>query len=150
MNIIIKQAENSDITEIARLFDAYRVFYKQKSDLKLAVDFLSERIKNAESIIYYATNSKGEYLGFTQLYPSFSSASAKRVWVLNDLYVKENARGKDVAKELMNQAKEYAVKTKAKGLSLCTAKTNTTAQHLYESLNYIKNRDFDYYFLTTE
>ncbi|MBB1314948.1 GNAT family N-acetyltransferase, partial [Aliivibrio sp. SR45-2] len=34
---------------VSPLFDAYRVFYGQKSNSELAFDFLSQRVKNEES-----------------------------------------------------------------------------------------------------
>jgi len=148
MEVIIKRANNSDIPELSKLFDAYRVFYKQESDLDLAVEFLSERIKKSESTIFVAITNENKYVGFTQLYPSFSSVSAKRTWILNDLYVQESARGNGVAKKLMNKAKLLAKENKAKGISLGTAKTNTSAQNLYESLGYERDNVYYSYFLT--
>ncbi|RTZ66742.1 MAG: GNAT family N-acetyltransferase [Aquificaceae bacterium] len=148
MNIFIKRADISDVPEIAKLFDAYRVFYKQESDLALASTFLSDRINHAESIIFVAVTEQNKYVGFTQLYPSFSSAFTQRIWILNDLYVEENSRGNGIAKKLMNKAKEFAKETQARGISLNTEKTNTIAQNLYESLGYEKNTIFYNYFLT--
>ena len=148
MDVIIKKAVNSDIPELSKLFDAYRVFYKQESDLNLAVEFLSERIKNSESTIFVAITNENNYVGFTQLYPSFSSVSAKRTWILNDLYVQERARGNGVATKLMNKAKELAKENQLKGISLSTAKTNTNAQNLYESLGYERDSVYYSYFLT--
>jgi len=146
-SVIIEEAEFSDLKEISKLFDAYRVFYKQPSDLLLANQFLSERIDKHESVIFYAKNNKEEYLGFTQLYPSFSSVSAKRIWILNDLFVSEKARGLGIGKNLLNRAKEFALETDAKGIALETDITNVNAQGLYESLGYIKNSEHFYYFL---
>jgi len=148
MKVTIKRADNSNVLELSKLFDAYRVFYKQESDLDLALEFLSERIKNSESTIFIAITSKNQYVGFTQLYPSFSSALAKRTFILNDLYVKKDARGNGVAKKLMNKAKEFAKENKAKNIILRTAKTNKNAQKLYESLGYKQDTVYYSYFLT--
>ena len=150
MEISIKKADILDIPEISKLFDAYRVFYKQESDLALASSFLSERINHAESIIFAAITEQNQYVGFTQLYPIFSSTFAKRTYLLNDLYVEESSRGNGVAKKLMNRAKEFAKEGKAKGITLNTAKTNESAQNLYESLGYKRNTVFHNYFLTIE
>ncbi len=142
----ILRAEPADIDGIARLFDAYRTFYGQPSDLALASDFLAERIRHEESVIFYARDAAERYLGFTQLYPVFSSISAQRSWILNDLYVAESARGCGVGRLLMNRAREHALATGATGLPLETAKSNTTAQRLYESLGYVRNDEFYSYF----
>lgn len=76
--IQIIQATLSNLTELAILFDTYRQFYEQESDLTLAKNFLKQRIENNESVIFMAYDD-GKALGFTQLYPSFSSVSAQRL-----------------------------------------------------------------------
>ncbi|MCQ4310604.1 GNAT family N-acetyltransferase [Pseudomonas stutzeri] len=144
----ILRAEVAEVSGIAPLFNAYRMFYGQPSDLALANIFLAERIRNDESVIFYARDAAGTYLGFTQLYPIFSSISAQRSWILNDLYVAESARGRGIGRMLMNRASEHAMATDAVGLALETAKTNTGAQHLYESLGYVRDNEFYSYFLS--
>ena len=149
MEVFVKRATVDDINEVSRLFDAYRVFYEQASDIDLAINFISERINNDESVIFYAINSNGNYLGFTQLFPSFSSVSVKRLWILNDLYVLPEARRSGVAKKLMAAAKVVATETNAKGIGLSTAADNLNAQALYESLDYQKDTEFYNYLLDT-
>lgn len=88
-----------------------------------------------------------DVLGFTQLYPGFSSVSARPSWILNDLYVSPNARRAGVAKLLMNTAKDFADSTQAKGISLETSLDNVNAQALYETLGYKKSDGFYSYYL---
>ncbi len=142
----IQKASLHDLDLIAPLFDAYRSFYQQPSDLDLAKAFLFERLQGQESVIFFAINEQGAGLGFVQLYPSFSSVSAKRLWILNDLFVAASARRQGVARQLMQRARDYAIETGAKGLFLETAHDNFQGQSLYESLRYQKNSEF-YYFL---
>ena len=139
-------AISKDIDSVAPLFDAYRQFYAQKSDLKLAKKFIAERLKNKQSIIFVAFLEK-KAVGFVQLYPSFSSVSAAKILVLNDLYVVSEARKLGVARALMNKAKDYALKNKIKKLSLATAKNNLMAKSLYESLGYVLDLSYDHYSL---
>ncbi len=87
----------------------------------------------------------GNYIGFTQLYPTFSSISMARAWILNDLYVTKNARKKGVGELLLQKVKEFASETKAKSISLSTAPDNDTAQRLYEKHGYIKDVQFYHY-----
>ncbi len=145
MAVEIKRAIQSDLDRIAELFDDYRVFYKQSSDKKLALKFITERFNNNESVIFYAIDTEGNYVGFTQLYPSFSSVSAQRCWVLNDLYVSKDVRSLGVGTLLLNKAKNYAIKTNTKGLKLETGKDNIGAQKLYQKLGYKKDTDFSYF-----
>lgn len=145
MTILIKPI--TDLTylkEIAIVFDLYRQFYKQPCNILLAERFLRERILGRESIIFAAFD--GEHIvGFTQLYPSFSSVSAQRSWVLNDLFVRDNYRKQGIAEQIMTHAKDFAVQTHAKGLALETAEDNP-AQHLYERLGWEKEAGFLHYF----
>lgn len=147
MKINTRQATLNDIGQLATLFDKYRVFYQQKSDLTLAQKFLTMRIANNESIIFVAENLEQQLLGFTQLFPSFSSVSAKRTWTLNDLYVAVEHQQLGIGTQLLNYAKKHAQQTQSKGLFLQTAKTNTKAQKLYQSLGY-QQQDYLGYFLT--
>ncbi|WP_131669147.1 GNAT family N-acetyltransferase [Psychrobacter pygoscelis] len=143
----IIQVTASELASVVPLFDNYRVFYGQPSDLDLARSFLSARLANAESVILLAKDDDDKPIGFTQLYPSFSSVSAARTWVLNDLYVLEEYRGQGIGRQLLNAARDHAVSTKAKGISLQTARDNTNAQQLYESVGYVMDTEYFNYFL---
>ncbi|ANO52128.1 GNAT family N-acetyltransferase [Woeseia oceani] len=149
MNISIRRASLDNVAGVAKLFDAYRVFYKQKSDPDLALQFLTDRLGNAESVIFFAEDESGNYLGFTQLFATFSSVSAERMWILNDLYVDSAARGHGVGTRLMNAARDHSIESGAKGLTLSTATDNTTAQSLYETLGYERDTEFYSYYLAT-
>ncbi|TQR12786.1 GNAT family N-acetyltransferase [Psychrobacillus soli] len=142
----IYQATINDLDSLVELFDLYRQFYKQASDLKGAREFLEERLMKKESIIFIAFDD-GKAIGFTQLFPSFSSVSMQKSWVLNDLYVKEAARRKGVAEKLINQAIDFAGETSAKGILLETAADNVNAQKLYEKIGF--KRDTSYYYFFT-
>ena len=143
----VRQAGIDDLDRIVPLFDAYRQFYRQPSDIGLARSFLLERFQNQQSIIFLALDPDGSATGFTQLYPSFSSASAKRIYVLNDLFVVPEARGRKIGRALLEAAAEYGRKTGAARLTLSTALDNTTAQALYESFGWQRDNVFCTYTL---
>ena len=141
----IHQATINDLDSLTELFDFYRIFYKQASDLEGAREFLEERLSKNESVIFIAYED-GKPVGFTQLFPSFSSVSMQKSFVLNDLYVKETARRKGVAKELINRAIALAKETNAKGILLETGKENVIAQKLYEMIGFTKESNYYYYY----
>ncbi len=143
MSIEIRKVNINEVEKVAEVFNKYRVFYGQKNDLCLAKDFLFQRIRNCESVIFCAFNEKDEAVAFTQLYPTFSSISARNSWILNDLFVDEENRKKGIARLLMQSAKELAVITDSKSIFLQTGHENKSAQNLYESLGYV--RDEEYY-----
>ncbi|MEC0370568.1 GNAT family N-acetyltransferase [Paenibacillus chibensis] len=144
----VYQASADDLEDLAVLFNEYRMFYKQESDLEGTRVFLSERLALKESILFIARDESGQAMGFTQLYPSFSSVSMQRMFILNDLYVKPVCRKQGAAAKLLEAAREYASALQVKGLELSTAKDNLTAQRLYEQSGYEKDTEFEHYFLS--
>lgn len=140
------QARFEHLEEVSKLFDQYRVFYKSSSDIEAARKFLQQRFQKEDSIIFVVSND-GRIVGFTQLYPSFSSVSMKRVWILNDLFVEQACRKKGIAKLLLSAAEDLARETEAIRIILATQISNITAQSLYESLGYYKDEEFYHYLL---
>jgi GNAT superfamily N-acetyltransferase len=143
MALQIKRAVEEDIAAVAPLFNGYRMFYKQPTDIIAAAKFLTHRIQKDESVIYIA-ELDGKAVGFCQLFPIFSSVSLKRTWLLNDLFVDETARGKGVATALLQAAKAFGFDTGAKWLLLQTGADNKTAQAVYEKNGWQKLTDCFY------
>lgn len=130
------------------LFDDYRQFYDQKGDLEGARTFLEERLSLNESVVFMALHGDTP-VGFTQLFPSFSSVSMQRLWILNDLYVRPAWRGRRVGERLLEAASELARASGAKGVQLETAIDNVSAQRLYERYGYKRDTEFHHYAWTT-
>ena len=146
--MIIRKATIGDIDAVAVLFDKYRIFYKQPSDIPAAKRFLTDRITHDESVIFVVLLDS-TIVGFTQLYPIFSSVGMKRCWILNDLFVTEEARGSGAADALLKAAQEMGAETDSRWLVLQTATTNYRAQKVYERNGWKKEVDFfsyNYYF----
>jgi ribosomal protein S18 acetylase RimI-like enzyme len=138
---------------IAPLFDAYRQFYEQAADAQLAHDFIEARLNNDESVIFLAIGNRGGEpmaLGFTQLFPTFCSVSAKNVWILGDLFVAPLARRLGVAKLLMTESKNFGKKSGAAWMQLQTAYTNQAGQALYEGLGWVRDEEFYTYSILFE
>jgi ribosomal protein S18 acetylase RimI-like enzyme len=145
MNIV--RASQKHISEVARLFDLYRQFYGCESNLTLATEFIVDRMNKGESEIFLASED-GNAKGFVQLYPSFCSVDAVKIFILYDLYVDKGARNLGIGEDLMNKAKEFVKQSGAARIDLLTAKDNKAGQHLYEKLGYNKvNEDFFTYSL---
>lgn len=147
MSFQIRQATIHDLDVLVPLFDGYRQFYKQPSDPARARDFLAERFAHQESVILLTCDEQGVGLGFTQLYPLFSSVRAVRIYLLNDLFVVADARRLGVASALMMASADHARALGAASLSLATALDNTPAQALYESLGWKRDHEFCEYAL---
>lgn len=152
MTMKIRIAHLDDLAPLTELFNAYRQFYEESSDIDLAKRFLKDRLNKKDSIIFVAEstvdeNSVNTYeaqqlIGFCQLYPTFCSVIATPICVLYDLFVEANIRKSGVGKALMLAAHEYAADNGYTRLDLTTAKTNLTAQSLYESLGWVRDDIF--------
>jgi GNAT superfamily N-acetyltransferase len=147
VGIKVIRAGVDDVNTVAPLLDQYRQFYGQKPDLRGATDFLTERLRARQSVVFLAVeedDSPAVGLGFVQLYPSFSSVRMRPLWILNDLFVAQQARRGGVARLLMDAALGLARSTGAARLVLSTAKDNVPAKSLYLSLGYRVDEVFDH------
>jgi ribosomal protein S18 acetylase RimI-like enzyme len=142
----IRRATLADLEPVAALFDLYRQFYDQSADREAARRFIRDRLACADAVIFVA-ELDGVAVGFTQLYPLFSSIAVGREWLLNDLYVAPVARRLGVGRALLEAARQHAIETGALRLELATAVTNIEAQRLYESLGYEREEGFVRYSL---
>jgi ribosomal protein S18 acetylase RimI-like enzyme len=140
----IKNASRDDLEQLASLFDAYRQFYRYASDITAARAFIRERLTNRDSTIYIAWH-EGKAIGFTQLYPTFSSLWMTRLFVLSDLFVAESSRKLGAGRLLLEAAAEHGRSAGARYLTLETARTNLNAQSLYESCGWKRDQEFYVY-----
>lgn len=147
-SIQISRAATADLADLAPLFDAYRMFYGQPSELTRASAFVGDRLTHDDSVILLARGKDRSALGFAQLYPTFSSIACRRAFVLNDLYIVEAARGQGVARALLEAARAHALSVGAASISLETAIDNTRAQALYEAFGLRRDTQFLTYALS--
>jgi ribosomal protein S18 acetylase RimI-like enzyme len=141
----IRKATIKDLNLVVELFDKYRVFYEKESDKQKAEEFISERLKLNDSEIFVTETEDKNLVGFVQLYPIFSSTRMQRLWLLNDLFVDKEHRGKGISKQLIEIAKEFCKQTNACGLILETAKTNTVGNELYPKVGFSLDKEHNYY-----
>ena len=141
--ITVHRATREDIEALTVLFDLYRTWYHQPSDIAAARKFLLQRLDNDDSVIFVAAD-KGELVGFTQLYPIFSSVGLQKSWLLNDLYVHANVRKQGVAAQLLDAARQHGLYTGASWLMLQTGNDNYKAQSVYEKNGWKKIPDYFY------
>lgn len=138
-SIEIRQIRFNEAFLVVPLFDQYRVFYKQVSDIPRAQAFIEARLQQQESVIFVAFTNRNGLLhpaGFTQLYPTYSSVRTIRNWILNDLFVEAACRRTGLGEALIRKAMEFATATGAHFLQLETATDNFTAQKLYERIGF--------------
>jgi ribosomal protein S18 acetylase RimI-like enzyme len=147
----IVKATPADVPRLVPLFEGYRTFYGLQTDRTAVRRFLTQRIRRGEATVFLAVDDGSRdapALGFTLLYPTFSSLQLRRAWVLNDLFVAADARRRGVARRLIERATRLAKSSGAAYLMLETAHTNRKAQRLYESLGWVWEREFRNYVRT--
>lgn len=141
MSVSVRQASSEDVAALVPLFDGYRQFYGQPGNPVRAQDFLAERLSRDEAVVFIA-EVDGEAVGFTLLYPSFSSVQTARIWILNDLFVLPGARHRGAARSLLNRCEQFGRDTGAFSLQLETQRTNTVAQALYVEQGWEMDEEF--------
>src|SRR5258708_6822142 len=140
----VRQATVADLNLLVPLFEAYRQFYRQPSNPERARRFLLERFEHNQSVIFLAFADDAA-IGFTQLYPSFSSSAMARIFILNDLFVAPEARRHGAGSALLQAAADYGRRVGAIRLVLSTEITNTTAQSAYERMGWKRDTVFCVY-----
>ncbi len=135
-----------DLVPLTELFEAYRIFYHKPPDFSGAMGFLQERIGREESVIFVADAGTDGLVGFVQLYPLFSSTRLQRLWLLNDLYVQPEQRGRGISVQLIDRCKQLCTDTNACGLLLETAKDNVIGNQLYPRTGFVPDTGHQYYY----
>ena len=126
----------ANLETLAQLFNDYRIFYEQDSDVPASRAFIRQNLEQKRSKLFLLPDDAGSPIGFSQLYPAICSLELKSYYYLSDLYVVPSARKNGHAKYLMNYITDHCLNEGAQRLTLDTATTNKAAQSLYESLGY--------------
>ena len=142
-DVRVRRAGPDDVARVVPLFGAYREFYRQAPDPETERSFLADRIARNEAVVFLAEVG-GTAVGFTLLYPAFSSISLRPIWILNDLFVEPAHRRQGVGARLLARATEFARESGADYLTLETAKDNP-AQRLYEAEGWRRDEEFLHY-----
>ena len=149
MTTRIVTADLGHLDVVVPLFDSYRGFYGCRSDEAQARKFIADRLTNEDSVLILAIvdspGAQSRGIGFTQLYPSFSSVAMKRIWILNDLFVADEARRSGIGRQLLAAAADFGLNSGAARIELSTATDNMAAKSLYESVGYSLDQLFDHY-----
>ncbi len=145
----IRQATRADLDSLVPLFDTYRRFYRQPSEPERVKRFLCNRFEQNDSVIFLAFE-RTVAIGFAQLYPSLSSVSMGRIFILNDLFVVPEARGRGAGTALLQAAANYGRQAGAVRLVLSTETGNAQAQSVYEKFGWKRDTAFYVYQLKLE
>ena len=140
----IREVKTSDLDQLSILFNSYRIFYGKESNIDISKKFLESRISNKDSKMFIC-EVNNILTGFVQLYPLFSSVRVSKYWLLNDLFVDSEYRGKGYSKLLIDKAKELVKESNACGMMLETEKSNKIGNNLYPETGFKKNDLSNFY-----
>jgi ribosomal protein S18 acetylase RimI-like enzyme len=132
------------VTELSRLYIAYRVFYGEAPEHERATAFIRDRLTQSSGRYFLAWNGDTA-VGFMHLMPSTNTLAMRPIWLLEDLYVDVSARSRGVATALLSYAEAFARGNGAERITLATAHDNQAAQHIYRKLGYVREEHFWYF-----
>lgn len=120
------------MVELLKLyFDFYEVNYPSDDKLQFLVSQLAGGTTHGIQFIAY---EEEEPIGFSTLYFTYSTLSASKITIMNDLYVKQKWRGTDVAKSLFEACTQYSKDNGYSKMEWVTAKDNFRGQGFYDKM----------------
>lgn len=143
---MISPVTEADLADLLPLMRAYCDFYEVSptdEDL-LAMSRALIADPEREGVQLIARDSDGAPIGFATVFWSWSTLSAARIGVMNDLFVTPGARGSGIAPELIDTCLERARRHGAGSLTWQTARDNARAQALYERVGARRDEWIDY------
>jgi GNAT superfamily N-acetyltransferase len=142
----IETVGERDLPDLLPLMRAYCDFYgvDPSDDALLALSRALIADPEREGVQLIARDVNGSALGFATLFWSWSTLSAARIAVMNDLYVSPAARGSGLAEALIEACRERSAERGVRALCWQTAKDNVRAQRVYERMGGRREEWLDY------
>jgi GNAT superfamily N-acetyltransferase len=142
----IDLVQEADLAELLPLMRAYCDFYEvdPSDEALLAMSRALIGDPEREGVQLLARDGNGVAVGFATVFWSWSTLSAARVGVMNDLYVAEAARGQGLAQALIEACREQARERGATSVGWQTAKDNLRAQTVYDRIGAKRSEWVDY------
>jgi GNAT superfamily N-acetyltransferase len=136
-----------DLSDLLGLMRAYCDFYEvSPSDADLiAVSRALIGDPVGEGLQLIARDSDGRAIGFATLYWTWSTTSAERIGIMNDLFVAEAARGQGIADQLIEACRAECTRRGAGRLTWQTAPDNLRAQAVYDRVGGTREQWIDYW-----
>jgi len=130
----IETVTEQDLDELLPLMRGYCDFYEvQPGDGELLA--LSRALianPDFEGVQLIARGDGGRALGFATIFWTWSTLSASRIGVMNDLFVHSDARGSGMAEALIEECRKRAGQRGCATLEWSTAEDNLRGQKVYD------------------
>ena len=142
----IELVGEADLDELLPLMRGYCDFYgvSPSDDALLSLSRALIADPEHEGLQLIARDAAGWAVGFATIFWTWSTLSADRLAVMNDLFVAAAARGQGVADALIEACAERCRVRGVPTLGWQTAKDNRRAQAVYERLGAVRDEWLDY------
>lgn len=132
--VVISTVGEADTGELLPLMRAYCDFYRvDPADgdlLSMTRALIADPQREGFQLI--ARNDAGRAIGFATVFWTWSTSSASRTAVMNDLFVQPDARGSGIADDLIAECARLAREHGGRSLTWQTARDNLRAQKVYD------------------
>jgi GNAT superfamily N-acetyltransferase len=131
---VIAIVAEDDLPDLLRLMRGYCDFYEvaPADEALLAMSRVLIEDPERQGLQLIARDDDGQAVGFATIFWTWSTLSADRLGVMNDLFVSQDARGGGVADALIAACADQCRDRGVPELAWQTAKTNARAQAVYE------------------
>jgi GNAT superfamily N-acetyltransferase len=133
---VISTVTEADLPDLLPLMRGYCEFYEvDPSDdalLAMSGELIADPAKEGLQLIARAED--GRAVGFATVFWTWSTLSASRIGVMNDLFVDADARGSGVAERLIEACAERCRERGVTQLDWTTAHDNLRAQSVYDRI----------------
>jgi len=149
---VIATVTEADLDELLPLMRGYCDFYEvaPSDDALLAMSRRLIADPELEGLQLIARDDDGEAVGFATIFWTWSTLTAERLGVMNDLFVSEDARGGGHADALIAECAARCRERGATELAWQTARTNERAQAVYDRVGAKRDDRWLDYSLTVE
>ena len=131
---MIETVTEADLPELLPLMRGYCDFYEVDPSDEELLAFSRELLASPEldGIQLIARDEEGRAVGFATIFWTWSTLSASRIAVMNDLFVSPEGRGSGAADALIRACAERAREHGATSLEWQTARDNERARVVYD------------------
>jgi len=131
MNIQIREINENDFTELIALFQEFAIFEKLPDKMTNSVAQMKSEKEYLKG--YVAVTGNNEIIGYATFFFAYYTWIGKSLY-MDDLYVKNEFRGKGIGTQLINTVINLAKTSKCQKLRWQVSEWNKPAIDFYQSL----------------
>ena len=131
----IEKATIDKVGDLLMLFGKYQDFYGASVIKNSNEEFLKDVLSGSEKGIFHVAYFDNQPVGFSGVYFSYSSVLAKKIAIINDLFILTDFRKQGFGRLLIDETINFLKEGKVVNIRWCTKSDNLDAQNLYNNLD---------------